>query len=284
MNNEYKMQAEVGKFEGKLILAIATGDPTKVAGLVEREILSGSNEQEFGVYMAALDELGAIQRQPIPDNMDEEILKEAGEFTNNLKNTLKDPISALQLGAAAMAVVPTLAYGAKYLMGKASNRRLRSKVIKSDPLFTKNKKESSRYFNMIMNYAPALKKSPIIVGNLMKSWLNTGPEFITHAHVDQLLSLQERFNRTSTINDVAKATEIARNISLPLGEISRVMLTRSQMSASNAQALDKRMHDHNIMTERNTYDTAKQRRDFDHKEKVEGIKHRNKKRQMDYKP
>lgn len=253
---------ELALFNAKVLIAIASKDTDKLASVIEKEILADGGEACFSVYMEALAQLGELQGAPLPEDPIDTV-KMAASFGENLREQIKDPAMALGLAASAATLLPTLAYGASWLGGKVKEKFQINRMIKEDPLLKQNPKEAKQYYNMIVTYAPALKKAPLVINNIIKSWISTGPEYITHAHMDQLLSLQDKANKSSTLDQIDKATRIVSSVAAPAREISGIMRDNKRMKHDDEQSAISRRHDLSRDTAQRDYNRGKEKRDRD---------------------
>lgn len=228
---------DVAQFISKIIIAVGTDNPEKVASVIYNDLLKGAPEAFVNKYM---DEMIYLLHKKGLDEVIEEQTKEAGLFSKKKKPEPPKPKldwlgrpkkevpeserplwgrTVLHAGLYAAPIAAIAASKAKQYLGSKS---LKHKIISSSPELMKNKKQAEEFYDTINHYAPALSKAPFVLKNLLVSWMNSGADYVSHTQIEQLIKLQNEYDSKKTtgskVKDVLSSTESVGNIAKNLGE------------------------------------------------------------------
>lgn len=123
------------------------------------------------------------------------------------------PVTA---GLALSSVVgPVIASGVKSMTQSGNLKNSLTRLLRQHPEL-RNDPNVAHYFQILTTFAPHVAQNPVLAGNLMKRWHETGPDLITPPMIKELLDIenqsgnierntQNQVNQmASTMLDVAK--------------------------------------------------------------------------------
>ena len=96
----------------------------------------------------------------------------------------------------------------------------KKELVQQDPMLRAHKKEAEKFFDTIMAYAPALVKAKFVVRNLIKNWISSGQDYVTHPQLEQLIKLQKEYTQSRPGH--SEISGAIKNLSHPIMEATRI--------------------------------------------------------------
>jgi hypothetical protein len=97
-------------------------------------------------------------------------------------------MGALALGGVA---APVIASGVKAITQSSNLKNSLGKLLRQHPEL-RNDPNVAHYFQILTTFAPHVAQNPILAGNLLKRWHETGPDLITPNMIKELLDIENQ--------------------------------------------------------------------------------------------
>lgn len=220
---------EVGEFAAKLIEAKTMSDRARIDSLIKEAAASIDNYPDFERLMGLFDWLE----------------KEAeGSGNSWLKNNLGTVLGA---SAAAFNLTQAITTGAKKLNRSYRQKQAFAQILRDYPNL-RHDVNTPRYFQLIIDFSPAIAENPLVAGNVMEEFRKLGPAAITPVRINELLGLQAAISRNhvdevkSITEPLAKSFEVGAKTYNDRAEQGKthkeflVKATRARTDLVNAQA------------------------------------------------
>ena len=110
---------------------------------------------------------------------------QAGQWWN--KNW-KPTMAAMALGSVA---APVIASGVKAITQSGGLKSSLTRLLRQHPEL-RNDPNVGHYFQILTTFAPHVAQNPILAGNLLKRWHETGPDLITPNMIKELLDIENQ--------------------------------------------------------------------------------------------
>jgi hypothetical protein len=104
---------------------------------------------------------------------------------------------------------PVIASGVKAITQSSNLKNSLGRLLRQHPEL-RNDPNVAHYFQILTTFAPHVAQNPILAGNLLKRWHETGPDLITPNMIKELLDIEnqsgniERTTQTQ-VNELSKS-------------------------------------------------------------------------------
>ena len=97
------------------------------------------------------------------------------------------------MGALALSGVaaPVIASGVKAITQSGNLKNSLTRLLRQHPEL-RNDPNVAHYFQILTTFAPHVAQNPVLAGNLMKRWHETGPDLITPPMIKELLDIENQ--------------------------------------------------------------------------------------------
>lgn len=115
------------------------------------------------------------------------------------------------MGALALSGVaaPVIASGVKAITQSSNLKTSLTRLLRQHPEL-RNDPNVAHYFQILTTFAPHVAQNPVLAGNLMKRWHETGPDLITPPMIKELLDIENQSgnierNTQDQVNTLSKS-------------------------------------------------------------------------------